>query len=800
MGQGHFRISITWKFLIFVLVTSVLPLMTMGWISYQVAQDIIRHQASTYTRELVAEHRLYLDRLHQEVESLIANLSSLQDIKQIASQETETTDDYTRLATQARIGYILSGYSNLKGLVSIDLFTNSGAHYHVGDTLNVQEIQQETLSAIYQSALNARSDVVWMGIQENVNVASSHAQVITAAKALSSLDPKVLVEQPVGLLTVNYSVDSLYESFHRLARSEGSSTMILDTERRIVFAADRSLIGQRVQHTFFDLLAADAGDFPYTIDGKVTFVSYNRSPVSGWLVVNFTPYATLIAPTAKIFWTTIVLLLVSFVIVAVATWMVSSRVVHPINLITDRFQRLRDNVLDLSRRLPVRSNDEVGDLTRWFNMFLESLLAKQRAEEELVQAKETAETANRAKSEFLANMSHEIRTPMNGITGMLQLALDTDLTPEQRDYLKTAQTSATTLLHLLNDILDFSKIEAGKLDLLPQNFCGRQLIDRLVKSMSLIAATKNLTLKGSVAADVPPALVGDPLRLQQILTNLISNAIKFTESGGIQIGLQLESWLDDENITAEFTVQDTGIGIDYAKQDAIFDAFVQADTSATRRFGGTGLGLTISSRLVQLMGGRIWVESTLGRGSCFHFTVKLGVADALAAQTGASAGQGGHAVAPIPASVSHSENGHRPQPRILLAEDNAVNQKLAQRLLERKGYHVTVVATGREALEAIQRDHFDLALMDVQMPEMDGLEATRQLRRQEEGTGRHLPVVAITARAMKGDRELCLEAGMDDYISKPINVAELLSMVGMVVEGKTSNENAHATWLQPDEQ
>ncbi len=618
----------TSQLIVFLLSVSVLPLLVLGLTSYKTSHSVIQEVVSNYTLTLMTDQEDYLELILEAVESLIANISGIEDIKQVLDDKAAPRDNYTKLATHAKIGYILNGYINLKGLVSIDIFTLGGSHYHVGDTLNVKNVNQAAISRLWVEAMQSSEGVVWTGIEDNININSAHKKVITVASIIKTVDAELLEERPVALLLVNYGVDSLYSHFSQLNLGAGAYMAIIDAQHRLIFHPDKRYLGLQVSPALWQHLGAEKGSFVTQIDGQEMFVTYDRSDISDWILLSFVPFKNLTASADAIKSTMIGVLLSCFLFISLAAIVVSRTMVAPINRITDFFKQIEAGVFDAKVRLASNRTDEIGELIQWFNTFLDSLEAKQQAEEALIHAKEAAETANQAKSEFLANISHELRTPLNGILGYAQiLKRDQSLTAFQKEALNVIQQSGDHLLTLIEDILDLSKIEAGRMELQPRAFHLPTFLKNIVDTFHLRAKQKGIWFNQELHSRLPVNVWGDEKRLRQVLINLLSNAVKFTDQGGVTFKVGyfpcptgLANTETGENHKIQFQVKDTGIGMPLAVKKKIFEPFF-----STKPVGqGPGLGLSVVQGIVESHQGSIHVTTAPGKGSKFeiHLPVK----------------------------------------------------------------------------------------------------------------------------------------------------------------------------------
>ncbi len=895
-NMSWFQPKVTGKFIWYLVLVSILPLLLFVTSSLDVTRKTVLNIAQDYSNQLLGNQRDYLQLLTEQVESLASNITSMEDI----SNAMSTVDidagldrsPYHELATQAKIGYILNNYSNLKGLVSIDLFSYMGYHFHVGESLSNTQVNDAHRLKIYNAALQSDKSLLWMGMQENINTGSREQQVLSVVKIIYHFYPKTQRSDPVGMLVINYSPQYLHQHFKNLNFGEGSQFIVVDQVGKIIYHQDRDKIGQALDSRVQVLLKNKSAHTSLKLDGETLLFSQAHLPNTNWRVLLLVPEKTLLLPMTGLIRNAAILLLLCFATIAFVAYRHTRSVVIPIRDISSGFRHIQSNPSKSLKSLVVpNSKDEIAELVQWFNAFLDSVKAREEHERQLLQAKQAADLANQSKSDFLANMSHEIRTPMNGILGMTQLAMNAESEAARTDYLNKANRAAYSLLSIINDILDISKIEAGKVAIEQVPLQLENIISGVSEVFSNGIQEKQLELLLDIDNQIPYEILGDPLRLRQILLNFLGNALKFTERGEIILRVQLQSQ-DDEVANLRFSVQDTGIGISQAQQALLFQQFSQADSSTTRRYGGTGLGLSICKHLVELMGGHIGINSEVGTGSEFFFTLQFSktatrpsnhlpslpsdlhlliiddnprartvftrmaqqlqlFAHACSRPEDAIAWLTANASARVIVLLDHPMQhntlsicaslralperdglpivwmttqdlneemkqaanfpidlhkpflpsalhlalaqacGLAPQMtssktqdallidyktllsgrRVLLVEDNLLNQELASAFLRDVGVRFEIAQNGAQALEKIDLHEYDAVLMDCQMPIMDGYQATRLLRAQERYA--NLPIIALTAHALVGEKEKCLAAGMSEHLTKPISALKL---------------------------
>jgi len=721
-------------------------------------------------------------------------------------------------------------------------------------------------------------------------------------KVLKKIDKKTMQEKPIGFILINYDIEVFYDHFNYL-NNDSTEYIIMDSKHRIVYSPDKTKIGQEIDKNLLNKFGDKTKTIIEKIDGIDKIISVDRNKNS-WMLLAITPVKSIEEKVDVISRNSIILLSVCFFLILVIAFFISKRFIDPIKKITDLFKDIQKGSIDYETRIAISSKDEIGELCKWFNEFIISLEIQKKTEIELIKAKEDAEMANVARSQFLANMSHEIRTPLNGIIGFLELLSMTNLDKEQKEYLKDITVATSGLLTLINDILDYSKIEAEKLLLENIPFNLHNLIEDTVTLFSPIAYEKGLEIYSKIHKNVPVSIIGDPNKLRQILNNLIGNAVKFTEKGEVAVIVQTLKE-DGNKILIQFEIMDTGIGIDTKDEEKLFQVFTQADASTTRKYGGTGLGLAISKKIVDLMRGKIYVQSEVGNGSQFFVnlsfekmnskdeqqkfdegslnklrimvvddsssitmvfeeylrdigcvliksessleamkilenmaykdipkimfikynlpfingielskrlieeekfkTIKLILVTYAAQKYDVKKiidlGFSGYLNKPIrrkdfinivnetaglkrknfeenPTNecLVHCATEENEKGSILLVEDIVTNQKLQSIMLKKLGYESEIANNGVQAVEMSNKKQYRLIFMDCQMPVMDGYKATAIIK-SNSIFNKDTPIIAMTANAMEGDREKCIESGMDDYLSKPIVMKSIENII-----------------------
>lgn len=763
MKKRRFSHSIIIRFITTFILFGVLPLlMLMAWAIYGSNKSMMNHLEDNVF-ELIKQKAEYTSLQLETVENLMNNIANVEEVITSLQEETDTLTIYQKLKIQANIGYVLAGYINLEGIESIDIFSKNLNRYHFGRSLiRTNDKLSPSFMEILEENQNLNSDIFWHGVHPNYDNPEEFSLI--ASKNLTYLNLDTMNESYIGIIVVHYSTDSIAKNFQG-DFSHKFSSFIVDSKGSIISAPDREIIGSDFK-AINDISKDRLHNFDRINFGgnKALLLKYNLDDFG-------LKFFTFIS--SKYLWHTqfdslkisLIGLITIIFFSAIIFFIFAKRVLFPIKELTEAFVNISKNRYNLNSQIQITTIDEIGELQMWFNAFVKNMQEKNKYSLELKEQKELAEIANKAKDNFLASISHELRTPLNGVISVSELLADTQLSPEQKEYLDVIQQSSDILYSLINQVLDFSKISANKLLLTSNDFDLIKLLDKMANLYSIQAKSKGLNFIYNKLSYRKLFIYSDEMALQKILINLLSNSLKYTPEGTIEFAIE-EIASTDDMIKLRISVADTGLGIPEAKKKTIFEAFEQVDGSLSKKISGTGLGLSIAQQLSHLMQSDIQLLSPNPKsnnndknpGSVFYLEIELAK---------------GREVYDINSELDSLKQETYLGYQALVVEDNPINQKVISAILHKQDIQVDIASNWRECLKELEKNSYNYIFMDIQMPEVTGFELTKMIRNK----GVNTPIIAVSGNVIDEVKQNAMRVGMDDFIVKPIKSSEIRRML-----------------------